>query len=168
MKYIVLKDLIQFTAGKNATRIKDQQLYTPEDFEKDLYNINNDVVISECVINLMKSKAAPLLNGTKCITSNFLKCTFDTDILDPWFFCYQFNIGIEQQINMLHQGTTLSVKKLNIKNISELKISLPDIKRQKRIGALYRKAIIRKSLMIRQAENMEKLTLEIIKKYEED
>ena len=35
---------------------------------------------------------------------------------------------------MYHQGTTLSVKKLNIKTIGELKIILPDIEKQRTIG----------------------------------
>ena len=120
----------------------------------------------------MKSKAAPLSKETKekCITSNFLRCFFDTNILDPWYFCYQFNIGkeIEEQIYRFHQGNTLSVKKLNVQIVGKLKIPLMDMQRQRLIGSLYKKAIIQKDLMLQQAENMESMVFTVIKKIEED
>lgn len=173
MRYQVLKDLIQFTAGKNVTRIKDlpEDVFTPDDFEKALHNTGSTGEVTGCIINLIKSKAAPIFNGSeKCITSNFLKCTFDVNVLDPWFFCYQFNESkaMEQQISMLHQGTTLSVKKLNIKSVGELNISFPDIERQRLVGALYRELITQNDLMLRQVENMSKMTLAVISKIEED
>ena len=39
---IYLEDIIQFTLGKNTTRINPQttDIYTPDDFEKDLHSIN--------------------------------------------------------------------------------------------------------------------------------
>ena len=105
-----LCEVINFSLGKNPTRIKEQELslYSPENFESDLYCINEHDKRSECIINLIKSKVAPVSmdNADKCITSNFLKCEFDGRILDKWYFCYQFNEGkdFEQQIAMFHQG----------------------------------------------------------------
>ena len=169
-----LGELIEFTLGKNQTRILDseQNLYTPDDLEHDLHSIEQSVEENDCVINLIKSKAAPLSRKTKekCLTSNFLKCSFDVNILDPWFFCYQFNESkiVEEQISRLHQGNTLCVKKLTMRSVSEIKIPLYDIKKQRMIGKIYRQMIAHKDLMLRQAENMEKLTLAIIKKIEED
>ena len=109
-------------------------------------------------------------NQNKCITSNFLKCEFNQQILDKWYFCYQFNEGkeFEQQIAMFHQGTTLSVKKLNMKTIGELKIRLPDIQKQRKIGEIYRQSLVQNRLMIKQAENIKKLILNIIRKLEEE
>ena len=160
-----LGELIEFTLGKNQTRILDseQNLYTPDDLEHDLHSIEQSVEENDCVINLIKSKAA-------CLTSNFLKCSFDVNILDPWFFCYQFNESkiVEEQISRLHQGNTLCVKKLTMRSVSEIKIPLYDIKKQRMIGKIYRQMIAHKDLMLRQAENMENLTLAIIKKIEED
>ena len=173
MMLICLEDIIQFTLGKNTTRINLQttDIYTPDNFEKDLHSMTEMDTPKECIINLIKSKAAPLSKETqkKCITSNFLRCSFDTYILDPWYFCYQFNIGkeIESQIYRFHQGNTLSVKKLNIKTIGKLQIPILDIKRQQQIGNIYKKAIIQKDLMLQQAENMETMTLSIIGKIEE-
>jgi len=68
---------------------------------------------------------------------------------------------------MYHQGTTLSVKKLNIKTIGELKIFLPEIEKQKLIGNLYRQSIIQNDLMVRQAENIREFTMALIRKMEE-
>lgn len=169
-----LEDIIQFTLGKNTTRINPQttEIYTPDDFEKDLHSINELDRPEECIINLIKSKAAPLSKETKgkCITSNFLRCSFDTNILDPWYFCYQFNVGkeIESQIYRFHQGNTLSVKKLTVQTVGKLKIPVLDIQRQQLIGSIYKKSIIQKDLMIQQAENMETMAFTVIRKIEED
>lgn len=174
METKTLDEIIQFTLGKNPTRIKEHEteLYTADDFEKDLHSVNSTKESSDCIINLIKSKASPLSNQTdgKCITSNFLKCVFDINVLDPWYFCYQFNEGkdLEQQIGMYHQGTTLSVKKLNVKIIGELKICLPDIEKQRKIGAIYKQSIIQNDLMLRQAEDIRELILSMIRKLEED
>ena len=77
MKRQCLDEMISFTLGKNPTRMKEQELsiYTPEDFERDLYCLNQHDNKSECIINLIKSKAAPvsIVTSGKCITSNFLK-----------------------------------------------------------------------------------------------
>ena len=169
-----LCEVINFSLGKNPTRIKEQELslYSPENFESDLYCINEHDKRSECIINIIKSKAAPVSMDTtdKCITSNFLKCEFHERTLAKWYFCYQFNEGkdFEQQIAMFHQGTTLSVKKLNVKIIGELKIRLPDIDKQRKIGELYRQSLIQNRLIIKQAEDIKNLTLTIIRKIEED
>lgn len=174
MKSISLNEIIQFTSGKNPTRIREQadKLYTPEDFEKDLHCINSTKVGMGCIINLIKSKCSPISEQTeeKCITSNFLRCDFDTGKLDSWYFCYQFNEGksFEQQIEMYHQGTTLSVKKLNIKTIGELKIVLPDIEKQRTIGNIYRQSIVQNDLMVQQAEDIRKFTMILIRRMEED
>ena len=169
-----LDEIIIFSLGKNPTRIKEQDamIYSQENFEQDLYSLNMHNNSSECIINLIKSKAAPVSqdNEKKCITSNFLRCEFDGEILDKWYFCYQFNEGkdFEQQIAMFHQGSTLSVKKLNVKTVGELKIKLPDIEKQRIIGELYRQSLIQNHLMIKQAEDIRNLVLSTIKTIEEE
>lgn len=174
MKQLLLEEIVDFTLGKNPTRIKDQDedLYTPEDFENDLHCKNMIHEENGCIISLIKSKASPVSIQTadKCITSNFLKCDFNINELDPWYFCYQFNEGkqLDQQISMYHQGTVLSVKKLNVKIIGELKLSLPDIKKQREIGRLYKQSILQNDLLIKQAENIKTFTLSMIEKLEEE
>ena len=174
MKSITLNEIVQFTLGKNPTRIREQtaELYTPEDFEKDLHCIHSTKEGRGCIINLIKSKCSPISEQTerKCITSNFLRCDFDTGKICPWYFCYQFNEGkdVEQQIEMYHQGTTLSVKKLNIKTIGELKILLPDMEKQRLIGNLYRQSIIQNDLMVKQAEDIKEFAMAFIRRMEEN
>lgn len=173
MKLHKLNEIIQFALGKNATRLKDSgsAIYTPEDFEKDLHSINQSGEASSCIISMIKSKAAPVSKETKelCITSNFLKCSFNTDVLDPWYFCYQFNHGreIEEQIAKYHQGSTLSVKKLTIQSISNLNMPVPEINKQRTIGQLYQKAITQQDLLMKQAKNIMDVTMVVIRKYEE-
>lgn len=174
MESICLDQIIRFTLGKNPTRVKESEikLYTPDDFEKDLHCINAEGKKSECVINLIKSKAAPVssLTDEKCMTSNFIKCEFDEHILDQWYFCYQFNEGreIEQQISMYHQGTTLSVKRLNVKTIGDLKICLPPMEKQRLIGEMYKMSVIRNDLMVKQTKDINNLMMTMIRKLEED
>lgn len=174
MKHQKLEQLIQFALGKNVTRLKDSGsiIYTPEDFEKDLHSINQSGKASECIISMIKSKAAPVSKETAdlCITSNFLKCSFDPNILDPWYFCYQFNHGheIEEQIARYHQGITLCVKKLTIQSISGLSIPLLEIDQQRIVGNLYRQAIIQRDLFLQQADNVMSMTMAVIRKYEEE
>ena len=174
MELVRLDEIIEFSLGKNVTRIKEPntEKYTPEDFERDLSSGDNECNTYGCIINLIKSKAAPISVHTesKVITQNFLKCLLDESKILPWYFCYQFNEGkeLEQQIAMFHQGTTLSVKKLNVKTISDLKINLPDLEKQKLIGDAYRKSILQYQLYLKQAEDIKKYTLEMIRKIEED
>lgn len=174
MELVRLDEIIEFSLGKNVTRIKEPntEKYTPEDFERDLSSGDNECNTYGCIINLIKSKAAPISVHTesKVITQNFLKCLLDESKILPWYFCYQFNESkeLEQQIAMFHQGTTLSVKKLNVKTISDLKINLPDLEKQKLIGDAYRKSILQYQLYLKQAEDIKKYTLEMIRKIEED
>ena len=174
MESIPLNEIIQFTLGKNPTRIREKSddLYTTEDFEKDLHGIHSTKEGMGCIINLIKSKCSPISEQTeaKCITSNFLRCDFDTGKLYSWYFCYQFNEGkgFEQQIEMYHQGTTLSVRKLNIKTIGELKIVLPDMEKQRTIGNIYRQSIIQNDLLVKQAEDIRKFMMALIRRMEED
>ena len=69
---------------------------------------------------------------------------------------------------MYHQGTTLSVRKLNIKTIGELRIVLPDIEKQRTIGNLYRQSMIQHDLMVKRAEDIKKFTMTLIRRMEED
>ena len=169
-----LREIMCFSLGKNPTRVKEQgvKVYSSENFEKDLYCINHHDEKSSCIINLISSKAAPVSieNADKCITSNFLKCEFDPKVLDKWYFCFQFNESkeLEQQIAMYYQGTTVCVKKLNVKTIGDLKIRLLKIEKQREIGELYRLTLIQNRLRIKLAEDMNNYALSMIRKLGED
>ena len=169
-----LENIIEFTAGKNITRlneIPESNVYTQKDFDDDLNGVNQDY-ISGCIINLMKSKIAPCTKFTseKCLITNFLSCTFDKDTLDQWYLCYLFNESkaVERQMNRFQQASVLSVRKLTIKSIGDLKINLIDIDKQRNIGKLYKEYLRKNYLMRQQIENISKLTKETIRRIEED
>lgn len=167
-----MKEVIRFTLGKNPTRIREPEWerYSLDDLERDLLQPEGDT--QECIISLISSMAAPLFsrNAGKPLTSNFLKCEMDPEVLNPWYFCYEFNEGktLKGQIAKYYQGTTFSVKKLNRKDIEEMEIPLPDMEQQKIIGEMYRYLMRREFLMKKQTENMKKVTLTVISKIEED
>ena len=165
-----LEEIINLGLGKNASRIDDKEtVYGTEDFEKDLYD--NENFTYTCLINLIKSQAAPLSkeNMKKCITSNYLRCELNKDEIEPWYFCYEINEGtLNRQIEKYHQGNTLSVKKLNISLVSQLEIPLPKVERQKQIGRLYRLYMKRLKLMEKQQENYNIINKEILRKIEEE
>lgn len=173
MRRVLLSEIIHFSLGKNATRIKEHAdlFYTPEDFEKDLHGVNPTDDNAVCIINLIRSTCSPLSiqNESKLFTSNFLRCDFDTKVLNPWYFSYMFNEGksFAQQIQMYHQGSTLSVKKLNVKSIGDLTISLPELEKQKQIGDLYKQSIIQNDLLHKKADLMQQFTVGIIRELEE-
>lgn len=174
MNKVMLGDVITFTLGKNSTRIKEHEskIYSLEDFEGDLQAAEEISNNYGCTINVIKSKASPLSEKTvdKVLNSSYVKCDFDPEVLDPWYLCYQINEGteIEQQINMFNQGTWTSVKKINVGMISQMTINLPDIKKQKVIGELYRQSIVQNNLLIKQADILKKFNMKLIKKIEED
>ena len=62
MELVRLDEIIEFSLGKNVTRIKEQdtEIFTPEDFERDLSSRDNECNTYGCIINLIKSKAAPI------------------------------------------------------------------------------------------------------------
>lgn len=74
MEQILLKHIFKFSSGKNITRMSDRAacVYTSEDFERDLHN-NNNYAESKCIINLIKSQAAPISRESigKEVISNF-------------------------------------------------------------------------------------------------
>ena len=67
MKLIILSEMVQFTLGKNPTRMRGQtnELYTSEDFEKDLHCIHAVKEDLGCIINLINSKCSPISEQTK-------------------------------------------------------------------------------------------------------
>lgn len=174
MEHVPLSEIVKFIPGKNVTRIKTDngKIYTPDDFDRDLLSCTDSEEKGNCIISLIRSKAAPISVGNmkKVITQNFLTCEFNENRMDPWYFCYQFNEGksIEQQISRFHQGTTLSVKKLNVKSIGDLMINLPDINKQRVIGRIYKISLLQHSQMIKRADDLMKYSLEIIRIVEED
>ncbi len=174
MQTIRLDSLLSFSVGDNPSRVKEAEpnFYAQDDFFNDLHGVNMPASKHECIINLIRTAAAPLsaVTADKKITSNYLRCDMPEDELDPWYFCYQFNEGrfIKQQISMFSQGTNISVRRLNLQMIREMMIHLPGIEKQRHLGQLYQYSVKQYDMMCKQAENMKAMTLAVMRKIEED
>ncbi|SFH76329.1 Type I restriction modification DNA specificity domain-containing protein [Pseudobutyrivibrio sp. OR37] len=170
MSVYKLRDVIQFSVGKNASRIKDKDadLYTQEDFDNDLRRRNNQDT-TKCIINLMKSKATMMTEMTseKFVTSNFIECVIDEDKLYPWYFVYKFNEDKKfcQQFAAAEQGygAGASLKRLNVKLLQEMEIVIPNMKEQVVIGNMYKLALEKDRLMEEQMRQVHTYTMEIIR-----
>lgn len=167
MEILKFKDIMTFSSGVNTTRLQknDENLFSTEDFDN-TFNSREKTHSSLCIINLIKSKAVPCLEKDvrKTISQNFLKCLLDTDVILPWYFCCQFNEGkaLIQQIKSLNQGTFLAVKRLNVNIISNLEIRIPDLKKQKLIGELYRLSLLQYEQQLKVANDIKTYSFEMI------
>lgn len=170
MKKYKLNEIMFFTLGNNPSRSFDEgrDMYSLEDFDKDLHGKNKNLEKSFCIINLIKTKAAPLSEMTrgKYMSLNFLKCEINEKVLDKWYFCYQFNEGenLNRQISMSLQGTTIAVRKLNLKTISDLEIDLPKLSEQQKIGEIYRQSLLQYWSLCEMAEDIRTVMLAVLKK----
>ena len=173
MKDKSLKEIIDFTVGINSSRIANETAdrYSLDDFDNDLLSINSTDDKSGCIISLVKTSCAPLSKETakKIVTANYIKCDFDINVLDPWYFSYIFNESkhFEKKLQKQLQSITRSVKRINIGNIADIKISLPDIKLQRKLGEMYKISLSQERLMIKKANDIKKLTLNLIEIIEE-
>ena len=161
-----LSEIAELSLGTNPSRVKNIPVYTQEDLESSLIHCREP---NGFVISLFTNKAAPKGNekAGKVITSNFVECNVDTNVLDPLYFCYLFNEDkdIKEQINKMHLiSTVASVKRIPVQSLSQLEIELPDIDKQRSIGRTYHEAIKLKYLMNKQAEDLFTATMEIINK----
>lgn len=161
-----LSEIAELSLGTNPSRVKDVPLYTQEDLELSLIHCREP---NGFIISLFTNKASPKGDEKtgKVLTSNFVECNVDTNVLDPFYFCYLFNEDkdIKEQISKMHlMSTVASVKRIPVQALAQLEVELPDIETQRAIGRTYHEAIKLKHLMNKQAENLFTATMEIINK----
>jgi restriction endonuclease S subunit len=175
MKTTRLGNLIEFNSGPNPTRIKNKGfeslMYTALSMEEDLYQIEGAPLSNlesppsyftkegDLIIGLVKGRCSIVVrkNSELCLNSNFTKCLFRSDVLDPWFFAYWMNESEEAEF----QKHIDSGKALSLIGLETLTITIPSIDRQRKIGLIYKKqkrleylADQKKSDLIRFAEQM--------------
>lgn len=161
-----LSELTELSLGVNPSRVKDVPVYTQEDLEYWLIHCREP---NGFIISLINNKAAPTgyEKTGKVLTSNYLECIVDTNVLNPLYFCYLFNENkdIKTQIEKMHQMSTIaSVKRIPVQALSQLEIELPDINEQRKIGKIYQEALKLKYLINKQADDLFTATMEIISK----
>lgn len=161
MDYCQLGDLLSFTAGVNPTRIEKQnqeslQFYDHASFESDLnqksFALGTDelnetslsLVAGDLVIS-SPSRLAAIVgadNEGKLLTLNFIKVNIKGR-LDKFYFLYLFNQSrdVQRQKERELQGTGTSMR-IPVKSLERIRIPLPPIEEQKKIGQAYEQLLL--------------------------
>ena len=180
---IKLNELVTFLTGANSSRVKeDFIIYSINDFDEDIkvsysYTKNDFEIVDskdyflkkgDVLFSVTRNKVGIVsdINEGKYMISNFVKCCFDKTIIYPWYFCYLINESdsISSQIRRLQQGCLVSINRLPINSIGELEIELIDYDKQRQIGEIYRNIIVREKLALQEIEYSKQISLEIIKR----
>jgi hypothetical protein len=177
MKTTRLGNLIEFDPGPNPTRIKDKGfeslMYTTLSVEEDLAQIEGCSSSGlesppafftnegDLIIGMVKGRSSIVTskNSGLCLNSNFAKCSFDPDALDPWYFAYWMNESEEAEF----QKHIDSGRALSLTGLETLTITVPDIDKQRRIGLIYKKEKRLEFLIDREKTDLGKLANQMIR-----
>jgi len=172
-----LGDILQVTAGPNASRIKnmytEEQMYTVGNLEDDLAQtecgsfggstIQAELLtnMNDLVVSMIRQEAAVVskANIGKVLSSNFVKCEFDSACVDPWFICYWLN---ESDAVKKEKYDKSRLKSYTTTTLLDLPIMLPAIAKQRAIGKIYKDLKHMQYLLDRQKDEWTRLTLEMI------
>lgn len=171
---------MKFTAGLNLTQLGEsypkEEVYSAEDIEDDLAQIKGENDIKEgsfpiatsrgeVIIGLSSNKAAVVTtkNENKLLKNFFIKCEFDSNLLDPWYFCYFLNESREFK-EAKTAGLIGATRILTVKEITKLSVALPSIEEQRKIGKVYRQLCRLNYLSRTRAETLNNVVLAIIDK----
>lgn len=173
-----LADVIQFTAGPNASRVKEQYkdaiLYTVLDLEEDLLQKKGESHLpfpkgassftkqGDLVVSMMKRRAAIVTaaNEGKLLNSNFVKGLWDEELADPWYLCYWLN---ESEDVKRQRQQCMVLSPYTAREMGELDIQLPPLPMQQKIGQLYQKMKTIEALLEKQKDAWQTMTLQTIK-----
>lgn len=173
-----LSEIMELVAGPNRTRLSgtmnEDDLYSVSSIDDDLnqleiinseksyIDMNYHVKEGDLIISTFKKKAAVAssISSGKILTSNFCKCNYKKDLLDPWYFCYFVNETNEfkKQIDM--EGFRAFSSTL----LCNLEIALPELELQRKIGRAYKAMCHQNYLLEKQQETYRRLIIESIKK----
>lgn len=172
-----LDDILQVTAGPNASRIKnlytEEQMYTVRNLEDDLAQTRCDSFggatiqaelltdMNDLVVSMIRQEAAVVskANIGKVLSSNFVKCAFDSECVDPWFICYWLN---ESDVVKKMKYDKSILKSYTATTLLDLPVMLPVIAKQHAIGNSYKNLKHMQYLFDRQKDEWASLTLEMI------
>ena len=173
-----IRDILNIEAGPNASRIRsayaETQMYTVGDLEADLAQIEYESSVgavvqaelvtceNDLIVSLIRQEAALVtkMNAGKVLNSNFVKCTFNSSQVDPWFICYWLNASDEvKRQNYRRSKLTAYIPSA----LADLKITLPSIGRQRYIGENYKNLKHLQYLLDKQRDEWTKLTLQALR-----
>ncbi|PGS67594.1 restriction endonuclease subunit S [Bacillus thuringiensis] len=186
-----LEDVVTVRIGRNLSRgnkKNDMTLvaYSYEDLTNDLDGLfldsqassyskslnHKDSYLSsagDVVFSFVSSKAGIVsdLNQGKIINQNYAKLIIQYDYLDSGYLCYTLNesCSMKRQMEISMQGST--VPKLTPAIFKELKIKLPSIEKQRKIGKAYLFLRKRQALAKKQLELEEQLYIKALKQFDQ-
>lgn len=158
-----LGDLVDIAAALNIMRLtvaESKKRYSNKDFEYDFFHMrladrNNSIIYRQSMGMGIRSTIATILsnqNKEKIISQVFSIIHIkDTNKLNPWYLCYLLNESddVSKQCYSMLQGSVIA--RLFSRQLVEIKIPLPDIKMQNKIGSLYATTIYQNYLQIQKA-----------------
>lgn len=173
---IQLGELAEIEAGANVMRLPESQQdrkYSNADFEYDFYHMKmsspeNKIIYRQSVSEQHQTAAIiSERNREKIVSQMFAIIKADLNRLDPWYLCYMLNESdiLERQYLLQSQGSVLV--RLSSHAIKQLRIPLPEMTVQKRIGRLYATALYQHYLETTKANQKMQGILTILRDMEE-
>lgn len=178
-----LEEILKMNVGPNSTRVRAQfprvPVYSVSDLENDLFQKPSDVTVKEerpylpvftkhgdLLISIIKEKACIVSEASefKLFTSAFIRCQYDENVLDSWFFCFFFNESeeVEEAIHVRSGMPGLKYYHLNTEIIGQMEIDLPPIEKQKILGMLYKECLNQLRLLDKKKEVLKKAVTLVI------
>lgn len=170
---IELGSVSEIVSGFNVARLpinERDRRYTNADFEYDFYRMkladpSNSIIYRQA--SGASHMAATILsdeNKDKFISQVFSIMNVNRERLNPWYLCWLLNESrsLEKQINILLQGTVIT--RLSAQQLKQIRIELPPLDEQKKIGKLYATALYQYYLETNQAKQKLNGILSVLKK----
>ncbi|QFQ90804.1 hypothetical protein [Lacticaseibacillus manihotivorans] len=169
-----LSEHADFTTGVLQTRISDPINETPSN--RMIFNplaetpkyVHGDselpvVPIGSVAVSMLQHRAFLVLPedhvSELILTANFTALSFDNTI-DPAYFTWWFNCSHEAQSQL--QGRGQLGRRVVVRDLKELKITLPDLTTQTDIAQIYQDGVTSASLYRKLADTVEEKSLQFI------
>lgn len=173
----LLSDHASFTSGVLQTRITDTINETPS--KREIFNPLAEttkyvhgtselptIEANDVAVSMLQRRAflvAPRADlDEQILTANFTQITFD-DAIDPGYFVWWFNESLEAQSQL--QGRGQIGRRIVIRDLRELKISLPELTVQKDIADIYQSSTQTAALYRQLADTTEEKSRQFIQQY---
>ena len=163
---VLLSELVKIKSGVNGYRLTEEEkenLYEIPDLEYDYNHMNSAKDTSEITYyqGIMRMQAVVISdkNKDKILNQSYGVLIADTTKIDSKYLCFVLNESqsIKRQISKFTQGSI--AKRLAPNLLKDLKLTLPPLEKQRKIGQAYAAAIYNDFL---QREKSIKLTKGVI------
>lgn len=143
---IALGDAADIVSGYNVVRFSEEdqeRKYANADFEHDFYRMKladpaNPIIYRQSLTaHTMSAAIISDENKEKFISQVFSIMNIKTTQLNAWYLCYLLNESdvVAKQCNVLLQGSVIA--RLSAHQLKQIRIPLPPIEAQEKLGRLY-------------------------------